>query len=439
MLRIDSVEPGSYAAEIGLEAGDQLLRINGREINDILDFHLSIEAQQLLVEVLRPNDEVWELDLETLPGEDVGIEVEHPQPQQCGNQCVFCFVHQLPRGMRRSLYIKDEDYRFSYLYGSYITLTNLTEAEIERIIELQLSPLYVSVHAVDEDVRRTLLGRDAPHVQPRLKRLVDGAISMHCQVVLCPGYNDGAILAQTIEFLATMHEQILSLAVVPVGLTDHRKNLPQLRTLTREEARDTIKTIEQYQQRYLSEFGTRFVFPADELYLQAEIELPPTEVYEEFPQLENGIGLIAQFRQQAEEVLLDAESLDLERVSVATGRSFAPELQQFLQRLQVRTGVDLELFAPDNKFFGSSVTVTGLLTGSDLLNGLKGKDLGQALLLPDVVTRDNSMTLLDNVEIKQLEAELGVPVLVVESSPWGILEGLEQLADGGVEVVHCLE
>jgi len=184
MLKIESIEPGSYASDMGLETGDQLITINGHVINDLIDYHLHVEPEHLVLEVLRQDDELWELDLEKLPGEDVGIEVEHPQPKQCGNQCVFCFVHQLPRGMRRTLYIKDEDYRFSYLYGSYITLSNLSESDITRIIDQHLSPLYISVHAVDEQVRKQLLRSDAPEVKALLKRLTAGGIELHCQIVL---------------------------------------------------------------------------------------------------------------------------------------------------------------------------------------------------------------------------------------------------------------
>lgn len=437
MLKIESVEPGSYAADIGLEADDQLVSINGHGIDDLIDYHLYSEPERLVIDVLRSNEEMWELELEKMPGEDIGIELEHPQPRQCGNKCVFCFVHQLPRGMRKTLYIKDEDYRFSYLYGSYITLTNLDEKDLSRIVEQQLSPLYISVHAIDSAVRRQLLGAEVPDIRQLIRRLTAGGIDLHCQVVLCPGINDGDVLKETIEFLADLSPRVASLAVVPVGLTGHRENLPQLEMLDRDGARACLEVIHDYQNGYLKQKGSRFVFPADEIYLLAGQEIPSWESYEEFPQLENGIGMIAQFRQQATEVLLDAEPLELDRVTLVTGTLFADELSLFAERLNLRTGVELEVRPVVNHFFGTSVRVTGLLTGKDVIEQLKGEDLGEALLIPDVVVRDEQGMLLDDIDAERLQKELGVKVVVVDNSPWGVLEGLEQLAEGPVEIVHC--
>ncbi|MCD6582523.1 MAG: DUF512 domain-containing protein, partial [Desulfuromusa sp.] len=212
MIRVESVESGSYAAELGLLAGDRLLSINGHEITDLVDYHLHIGTNHILLDVLREDDELWELDLKKEAQEDLGLTVEHPQPLQCGNQCLFCFVHQLPKGMRRTLYIKDEDYRFSYLYGSYITLTNLDETDLQRIIRDQLSPLYISVHATDHTLREKLLGTKVPEILPLLKRLADAGIELHCQVVFCPGLNDGNALQQTIEDLCQLYLQVASLA-----------------------------------------------------------------------------------------------------------------------------------------------------------------------------------------------------------------------------------
>ncbi|MDA3904143.1 MAG: DUF512 domain-containing protein, partial [Desulfuromusa sp.] len=312
MIRIESVDSEGYAAEIGLLAGDRVLSINGHEIIDLVDYHLHIETDRLLLEVLRENDDLWELDLEKEPLEDIGLTVEHPQPHQCGNQCLFCFVHQLPKGLRRTLYIKDEDYRFSYLYGSYITLTNLNEIDLQRIIHDQLSPLYISVHATDHALREKLLGAKIPEIFPLLKRLVAAGIELHCQVVLCPGVNDGAALKQTIEDLSSLYPQVASLAVVPVGLTQYREKLPQLKKVTRQDATTCLKLIHQYQQDFLLHYDHRFVFPADEFYLLAEQPIPPFAEYEDYPQIENGVGMISQFRQQEEEVLLETEPLELD-------------------------------------------------------------------------------------------------------------------------------
>jgi putative radical SAM enzyme (TIGR03279 family) len=437
MLHIEAVEPGSYAAELGLDPGDRLLSVNQQTISDLIDYHRAVETDQIELEVLRQDGEVWELQLEKSPEEDLGLQLEHPQPEQCGNNCIFCFVHQLPKGMRRSLYIKDEDYRFSYLYGAYITLSNLQETDFQRIFDQQLSPLYVSVHATDDQLRAKLLGCQAPPIMPLLERLANGGIELHGQIVVCPGLNDGAALAQSIEDLAALYPRLASLAVVPVGLTRHREKLPQLRKLTTPEAQQLLYELDQFQERYLEQFGSRFVFAADEIYLQAGAELPEIAFYEDLAQIENGVGLIAQFRQQVAEVLLEAESLDLRKVTLITGSSFSRELHDFSERMSVRTGVELAVLPIDNHFFGTEVTVSGLLTGKDILDQLAKRDLGQALLIPDVMLKQGEAILLDDFTVSDLEQSLALPVVVVESSPWGVLEGLEELAGGPVSIIHC--
>ncbi len=438
MVKIVLVEPGSYAAELGVAAGDQLVRINGVEVGDLIDFHRLLEADSVTVEIWNSAAaELWEFSLRKDPEEGIGLEIEHPGPRQCGNQCVFCFVHQLPKGLRRSLYIKDEDYRFSYLYGSYITLTNSSEADLERIIRDRLSPLYISVHAIDQQVRTGLLGAPVADLAPLLQRLTAHGIELHCQVVLCPGLNDGPVLAQTIEFLAGLMPQVRSLAVVPVGLTAHRQGLPQLRKMSVAEAGAALAQIEAYQEDFLARYGSRFVFPADEIYLLAGRDIPDLESYEDLAQLENGVGLIARFRGQVAEVLLEAEPLDLGRATLVTGELFAGELNSFARRLSLRTAVELDVQVIKNHFFGPDINVAGLITGTDLLMQLRGKDLGGALLLPDVMLKDGAAMLLDDLTPDDLREELGVPVVVVENTPWGVLEGLERCQDGPVEIIRC--
>lgn len=437
MIKIESVDPGSYAAELALQTGDRLIAINNKPIDDLIDYYLAVESQQLTLEILRQDDELWELRLEKEPSEDIGLELEHPQPKQCGNNCLFCFVHQLPKGLRRTLYIKDEDYRFSYLYGSYITLSNLQEADFERIIEQQLSPLYISVHATDNRVREKLLGNPAPEILPLLKRLTSAGIELHCQVVLCPEHNDGEILRQTIEDLAALYPQVLSLAVVPVGLTEHRQKLPDMRKLSQHEAAAALQIIHVFQQNCLTKLGSRFVFAADEIYLQAGHEFPDLDDYEELAQLENGVGLIPQFRQQGAEVLLEAETLELQRVVLVTGSSFADELQLFAQRMSLRTGVELQVVSIENQLFGAQVTVTGLLSGAALLQQLQDLDLGDGVLLPEVMLKEGEQLLLDDISVDELCEKLKVPILPIESSPWGVLDGLESLAADPIDIIHC--
>ncbi len=434
MLKVESVESGSYAAELGLLVGDRLLTINGHEMTDLVDYHLLLETDRLLLEVLRDNDELWEFELEKEPQEDLGLAIEHPQPRQCGNQCIFCFVHQLPKGMRRTLYVKDEDYRFSYLYGSYITLTNLTESDLQRIIRDKLSPLYISVHATDHALREMLLGAKIPEILPLLKRLVLAGIELHCQVVLSPGINDGEALKQTIEDLADLHPYVASLAVVPIGLTQYREKLPQLKKMEWHDATSCLEVIHQYQQHFLRQFGCRFVFPADEIYLLAEQPIPPFADYENFPQIENGVGMIVQFRQQVAEVLLETQPLQLHKVTLITGCLFAEELKTFTDQMARKAGVELQVVAVQNDFFGSDVTVTGLITGTDLINQLQELSLGDGVLIPDVMIKDGEQLLLDDLSVDDISSFLQLPVFAVESSPWGILEGLEMLVDGPVEV-----
>ena len=437
MVKIESVEPGSYAADIGLEIGDQLIAIDGQVINDLVDYHVHVGSEHVVIEILKQDEELWEYDLEKVADEDIGIELEHPEPQQCGNQCIFCFIHQLPRGMRRTLYIKDEDYRFSYLYGSYITLTNLKENDLKRIINQHLSPLYISVHAIDHQVRQKLLGAQVPDILPIIERLTGAGIELHCQVVLCPGENDGKILDQTIEVLGALIPRVASLAVVPVGLTAHRQHLPQLNGLSRNDACTCLEQIKLWQGRFLNSAGTRFVFPADEIYLLAGQEIPDQADYEELPQIENGVGMIARFRQQAQEVLLDAETMHIGKVTLVTGLSFVEELNDFVERLAVRTGVSCSVISIQNTFFGAGVTVAGLITGADLLDQLKGRDLGQAILLPDVMLKEGDHVFLDDITVEQLQKQLKIEIVVIESTPWGILEGMESLADGPIEIIHC--
>ena len=429
MLEIIGVEPGSIAEELELETGDSILTINGHVISDLLDFQVHASAEELLIEVHKHGGELWDLEVEKDADADLGLNFEHPEPTQCGNNCIFCFVHQLPTGMRRTLYVKDEDYRFSYLYGSYVTLTNVTEADIERIITQRLSPLYVSVHATDEQLRTRMLGRQGPPILELLKRLAGSGIEIHTQVVLCPGINDGPELARTIEDLVALYPWVLTLAVVPVGLTGYRQRLPDLRPPTEAEARAILTSIHDYQERFLRNCGSRFVFAADELYLRAGLEFPPLVAYEGLAQVENGVGLVPQFRAEAAEVLSEAPSLQLSAVATFTGESARGELSRFVAELSTKTGTTIHLYPVRNAFFGGHVSVTGLLTGRDVLSELKGKDLGQALLVPDVVLREGDDLFLDDISLADLERDLDVKVLKVASTPWGLLDGLELLDD----------
>lgn len=436
MIAIERIEPGSFADEAGLCPDDLLVTINALPMNDLVDYYRALEEDHLVIEVFRQG-EILVVECEKFEDEDIGLEVAHPQPLQCGNQCLFCFVHQLPKGLRSSLYIKDEDYRFSYLYGSFITLTNVSEADLQRITAEKLSPLYISVHATDPRVRNHLLGCQVPALVPLLERLAAADIQMHCQIVLCPGINDGAVLQQTIDTLASLYPQVASIAVVPVGLTRYRQRLPALQVPSQTEAMHCLEQIDAYQRIFAEKLGTRLVYAADEMYQLAATSLPALDAYEDLPQLENGVGLVAQFCVEAEEVLLEAEPLDLAAAVVVTGQSFFAPMQGIAERLGLRTGVDIEVVAIDNDFFGASVTVAGLVTGIDLVNQLRGIIKGRPLLLPDVMLKADEERFLDDMHIDELRSALGVSVAVVDSSAWGLLEGLELVAQGPIDVIRC--
>ncbi|MFA5517277.1 MAG: DUF512 domain-containing protein [Desulfuromonadales bacterium] len=428
MIEIKAVAPAGIGAELELEPGDRLLAINGHPLRDLIDFEVYIHNQDLLLEVEKRNGELWDLEIEKEAEDNLGLLFDHPEPNQCGNNCIFCFVHQLPRGLRPSLYLKDEDYRFSFLYGSYVTLTNIREEDLQRIIEQRLSPLYVSVHATDETLRTHLLGRPAPPILGLLQRLTAGGIEIHSQVVLCPGINDGPALEKTVEDLFALHPGIRSLAIVPVGLTGHRQRLPELRTPSADEAAAVVHLVHSFQDRFLRDIGQRFVFAADELYLRGGIDFPPVENYEDLAQLENGVGMVAVFRQEAEEVVAEAEKLPSFAVSTLTGESALAEVSRFVQELSTRTGVEITLHPVHNEFFGGHVTVTGLLSGQDIVRQLRGKELGDCLLVPDVMLREGEEVFLDDMTVDELRRELGIPVQIIGSSPWDLLDALEELA-----------
>ncbi|MBW2689775.1 MAG: DUF512 domain-containing protein [Deltaproteobacteria bacterium] len=427
MLEILTVEPGSIADELGVQPGDHLLEINGEPVNDLIDYLLEEPSEALHLEIVRSDKELWTLDIEHDSDEPLGLGLPHPEPERCGNNCIFCFVHQLPRGMRRSLYVKDEDYRFSYLYGAYVTLTNLSEDDLQRILKKHLSPLYVSVHAVDHELRQKLLGKCAPDVLPLLQRLVAGGIEIHTQVVVCPEINDGSFLEQTCQELVALAPGIKSLAIVPVGLTGHRQRLPELRIHTRQEAIELIDWTEARQAKLLSQLGTRFIFVADELYLKAEKDFPNLAVYEDLSQIENGVGLIPLFRSQAIEVLAAAESMELPSISLVTGVSAAADIGSFAEKLAEKCGLDLRVHVVENHFFGGYVTVAGLLTGQDLLEQLADASLGDILLVPEVMLREGEEIFLDNIQISDLEERLDVQVETFAADPWGLWDILDTL------------
>lgn len=403
-LRVVSVEPGSLAARIGLKTGDEIHELNGSPLMDVIDFQFNaanvgrrttIRTQDRTITFVRRE---WE---------SFGLEFEPIEPMTCKNQCVFCFVHQNPKYVRRSLHIKDEDYRLSFLFGNYLTLTNVHEAEMQRIIDQRLSPLYVSVHATEPELRRMLLGiEEYDGFMAKIERLATAGIQMHGQVVLCPGLNDGVHLERTIEDLLKFHPSVASLAIVPVGLTDHRNNLPALRPFTPVYARDLIARVTPIQKSLKRRIGTPFAFLGDEIYIMAEMRIPPASHYADFPQIENGVGMVRSFLTQFGAALRSKPRGHVPG-TVCTGKVFYSYLKNCVDRL----GMDLKTIAVDSKFWGSGIGVAGLLTGSDFIAALKGNVYGDFVVLPSESMIGDDYVFLDDLTIKDVEGALGVEVV----------------------------
>jgi putative radical SAM enzyme (TIGR03279 family) len=425
---VASVRPRSAAAAAGLAVGDRVVSINGRLLRDAIDFQFHAADERLAIVVERGGAR-RSLALARRGG-DLGLELTPPQPVEiatCANKCVFCFIHQLPKGMRRSLYVKDDDYRLSFLHGNYITLSDLDEAALERIIEQRLSPLYVSVHATDPELRWLLLGRPrhSAEILPRMERLAAAGIRMHAQLVLCPELNDGAHLERTVFELSRLYPGVATTAIVPVGLTRHRQRLPRLRPLSATEARDLVARVDGWQARFLAGLGSRFVFPGDEIYLLADRPIPPAAAYEGFPIAEDGVGLTRRFEDGFRRARLRLRRhARARRVTIVTGQLYAPRLATLVagipdgdQRIRV--------VAVPNEFFGPGITVAGLLTGGDIERHLAAlPDLGDEILLPAITVRDGDGVLLDDLTPADLARDLGVPVRVVEPVGAALVEAV---------------
>jgi putative radical SAM enzyme (TIGR03279 family) len=363
--------------------------------------------------------------VETVGGAStLGIVLKPFTIKKCTNRCIFCFVAQLPKGMRKTLYVKDEDYRLSFLYGNYITLTSLTDGERKRIVEQHLSPLYISVHSTDTEIRNRMLGNQkAGDILRDLRFFAEHNIRMHAQIVLCPGYNDGRDLARTINDLYKFYPYIQSIAVVPVGLTTHRKKV--LRPVEKSDALSALEIILRFQTRFRRKHGEHIVFAADELYIKAAMEFPSLKDYDELPQIENGVGLVPQFLSQAKRVKIQVpEKLKKKKFITLTGISFYPFLARFIERIRKR-GFDIEVVPVENVYFGSSVTVTGLLTGRDVMRALSGHVHNDSILLiPDVVMKEGHEIFLDDVSRQEMEEILGVKSVIIESTPSGIVDAM---------------
>ena len=429
-LLIETVAPGSISEELGVETGDRLLAVNGHPLRDIIDYSYHTTAEdELLLELVKTDGELWELEIEREQGEPLGLSFATPRPACCRNNCVFCFVHQLPKGLRKPLYVKDEDYRLSFLNGNYVTLANLKPVELARIIEQRLSPLYISVHSTNPVLREQLLGKKGiPPILEQLRELARARIALHTQVVLCPGLNDGPELERTVADLADLFPAVQSLAIVPLGLTRHRDGLPSLTPVDRAYARALITTWEPQAKALKKRLGQPFLFLADEFYLKAALPFPPLRDYGDLPQIENGVGMVPLFARDAKRVLRSARPMGAFRVTVVTGASALGFVTDFLNALGTKTGTEIRPVAVANRLFGESVTVSGLVAGADIIAALKGKDIGRALLVPDVMLKEGEGVFLDDITLAELEQLLGCRVLPFDATPQGCYRAIRELA-----------
>ncbi|MGI6093027.1 MAG: DUF512 domain-containing protein [Negativicutes bacterium] len=418
---IAHISPESIASELGLMPGDKILAVNGQAVTDLIDlsFAFADEDIELLVERLSGQQEIFEIEKDY--DEDMGIEFESAVfdgVRRCANKCIFCFVDQMAPDMRQSLYVKDDDYRLSFLYGNFVTLTNLTQKDIDRIRRLHLSPLYVSVHATDGQVRaRMLNNKRAGDIMGQLKALTEFGVEIHTQVVLCPGENDGEILEKTFSNLYSLHPSVLSLAIVPVGLTKFRDNCHPLRGFTQEESIKIIDMVSAWQQQCRQKDGNSFVYLSDEFYLAAGCPIPEYEFYDGFPQLENGIGLVRSFLAEWQEAdFIQDGYKEPTYLDVICGVSAEKVLRPLIDDLKV-ANLNVRLIPVQNQFFGEAITVTGLLTAQDILDKLKslpGKRTG--IILPGVALRKGEDIFLDDKNPEYIADGLDVPVKVAYSA-----------------------
>lgn len=418
---ISHITEGTIAQKVGLEKGDVLVSLNGMPVRDIIDYMFHCRESTVDLTVMR-GKKTHSFKFKKKENTPLGIELKSFRTKTCRNKCIFCFVHQLPKGMRKSLYLKDDDYRMSFLFGNYITLSNLSGKDKGRIIEQRLSPIYVSVHSTNNDVRRKMLGNPrASDIMKDIQDFVSNKIRLHVQVVVCPGFNDGEELASTLKDLQKFYPYVSSIAVVPVGLTKHRKG--GIRPVEKNDAVKVIEIVKKLRLRCKRRHGDPVVHLSDEFYLKAGLPFPPLKDYGDLPQIENGVGLVPVFLHNAKKLKLP-KKIDPVKTVVVTGASFMPFLEEFTQKLSSIEGLSLDVFKVENKFFGQSVTVAGLLTGKDILKTVVGKTKADCLLIPNVMLREGSDTFLDNVTLKDIGDSLGMHVKAIEPTPEGMLRGI---------------
>lgn len=435
-IEISKIQENSIAHELGIEPGDFLVSINEQEIHDVFDYRYYCADTELLLEIEKKNGERWQFDIEKDEMEDLGIEFTTSlldEEKSCHNKCIFCFIDQLPGGMRETLYFKDDDARLSFLYGNYITMTNLSDDEINRIIRYRMSPVNISVHTTNPKLRvKMLSNRFAGDILEKVERFTSQGIIVNSQIVLCPGINDGEELDRTISDLTALAPELHSISVVPVGITRFREGLAQLTPFNKESASKVVDQIEDWQKKLLKEHGSRIVYLADELYIMAGRPLPGYDAYEDFPQIENGVGMVSSLEYEVNGALKELEekhisSIREKTVSIATGVSVFEHFKKITENIERRIkGLKINVYPVENTFFGSGVTVTGLLTSCDLIRVLKDKELGEQLLLCKNMFKADTTIMLDDVTADELEDKLDVKIQIVESDGYAFIDTLVQ-------------
>ncbi|MCL4515160.1 MAG: DUF512 domain-containing protein [Firmicutes bacterium] len=432
-VEIKGVAGGSIAEELGLAPGDRLLAINGQPVEDLIDYKFLSSDEEITLSVRKADGKPWSFDIEKDYDADLGLsfdEVVFGGIRRCANRCLFCFVDQMPAGMRSSLYVKDDDYRLSFWQGNFVTLTNLTDQDLDRIRRLRLSPLYVSIHTTDPRLRAGLLRNPrARGLMEQLSALGKAGIQIHAQIVLCPGFNDGPALERTVHDLAAIWPQVQSVAVVPVGLTGHREGLAPLRSLTGEEASALLTRLAGWRKEFQKRLGTRFVYASDEIYLTSGAPIPPREAYEELPQTENGVGLARLFLDDFN-AAMDSFPKRLavpRKFLLVTGVLGEKVINSLVARLNQAENLAIDLCVVENRFFGGGVTVTGLLTGADMIRGvndhLRRRPSGfDAVLVPEIIFRSGGGITLDDFTPQALEDAVGLPVRVAPMQPEEFLD-----------------
>lgn len=413
---ITYVEKGSIAEEAGIEVGDVLLSINGNTVHDTIEYRFLMNDEKIDIFIRKKNGEEWDIDIEKDFYDDLGIEFEDPSmdnPKRCSNKCIFCFIDQLPKGMRESLYFKDDDSRLSFLHGNFITLTNMKDDDINRIIKYRISPINISVHTTNPELRIKMLNnKNAGRIMEIVQKLVNGGIKINCQIVLCPGINDGNELEKTLNDLFKLYPGIENTAIVPVGISKYRENLFAMEGYNKESSRSVIKLVHSMQEKFIKESGEPFARLADEFYINAGFELPVYEHYGDFEQLEDGIGMIRYFENRIIEDIVNT-NLDGKGKGFAliTGTSSTEFIKSISDLIMKKLNIKISVYTVKNNFFGERITVTGLITAQDIIEQLKGKIKEDILFIPTNMLKADEDVFLDDVTLESLKNELGVKII----------------------------